>query len=71
MWRIGFIVWRVWIYTKLTAPAIVGLWLVHQAQGFSTLFWVLAVFSLGTVVGLRFGLRDLARHESRSFGRRR
>ena len=25
MWRIGFLVWRVWIYLTLTAPAVIGL----------------------------------------------
>ncbi|GAA1993538.1 hypothetical protein [Amycolatopsis minnesotensis] len=63
MWWLGFLVWRAWIYLKLTAPAAVGLWLIYRSTGFSTLFWVLAVFSLGTVIGLRYGLRDLARHE--------
>lgn len=71
MWRIGFLVWRAWIYLKITAPALIGLWLVHRVQGFSTLWWVLAIFSLGTIVGLRFGLRDLARHESKPWGKGR
>ena len=63
MWRLGFLGWQVWMYSKVVAPAALVLWLVHRVTGLSPLFWVLTVFAVGLVLGLRFAMRDLARRE--------
>jgi phosphate/sulfate permease len=59
------------MYGKLLVPATLGLWLVHHVTGTSLVFWVLAVFAVGLVLGLRFGIRDLARRELGTAGRER
>jgi Flp pilus assembly protein TadB len=59
------------MYGKLVVPAGLVLWLVHRVTGTSPLFWVLAVFAVGLVLGLRFALRDLARRELGTVGRER
>jgi phosphate/sulfate permease len=59
------------MYVKLVVPAVLVLWLVHRVTGASLLFWVLVVFAVGLVLGLRFGLRDLARRELGRVGRER
>jgi phosphate/sulfate permease len=71
MWRLGFLGWQVWMYGKLIVPAALVLWLVHRVTGTSPLFWVLAVFAVGLVLGLRFGIRDLTRRELGTVGRER
>jgi phosphate/sulfate permease len=59
------------MYVKLVVPAVLVLGLVHRVTGASLLFWVLVVFAVGLVLGLRFGLRDLARRELGRVGRER
>ena len=59
------------MYGKLTVPAAFVLRLVHRGTGNSPVFWVLTVFAVGLVLGLRFGLRDLARRELGTVGRER
>jgi hypothetical protein len=70
MWRLGFLGWRAWLYAKLATPAVLILGLVHRVTGPSRLFWILLVLAVGLVLGLRFGLRDLARRELGATGRR-
>jgi hypothetical protein len=59
------------MYVKLFVQAALVLWLVHRVTGASLLFWVLVVFAVGLVLGLRFGLRDLTRLELGHVGRER
>lgn len=65
MWRIGFYVWRAWLWLKLGAPALLVLILIYMAQGPSALFWsTLVVFGC---IGLGVGIA-VADFRNREFG---
>ncbi len=71
MWRLGFFVWRAWIYAKYGVPAALTLWLIYLAQGWSPLFWIAAVV-LGCVgLGLVLGITEFRNREFGDIGRER
>ncbi|MEC3975940.1 hypothetical protein [Amycolatopsis sp. H20-H5] len=71
MWRLGFVFWRAWLYGKYAVPALLVLWLIHAAQGYSRLFWVaLVVFAL-IGFGLVLGISEFRNREFGKPGRER
>ncbi|MBB3662458.1 hypothetical protein FB384_001362 [Prauserella sediminis] len=66
MWRWGFFVWRAWLVGKYAVPALLLLWVIHTAQGFSPLFWSAAVVFGCVGLGLWLGVAEL---RDREFGK--
>lgn len=64
MWRIGFRFWSAWQYARLGGGGALVLGLVWLAQGFSALFWLVALAAVAVVAGARAVLIDLDRRET-------
>lgn len=71
MWRLGFLGWRAWVYTRVFIPAALLAWFVGHEWGFTAPFWITVLFLAGVLLGSRFVLRDLARRELGTPGRQR
>lgn len=71
MWRLGFFVWRTWLYAKYSVPAALVLWLIHAGTGFSALFWTTTAVFGCIGLGLVLGISEFHRREFGSVGRDR
>lgn len=71
MWRLGFLVWRAWLVGKYAVPAVLVLWVIHAGQGFSRLFWAVAVVFGCVGLGLYLGVAELRNREYGKTGRDR
>lgn len=65
MWRLGFYVWRVWLYAKYGLPALGFLVLLYAVSGPSRLFWGALCVVVLIGCGLLLALGEFA---SREFG---
>lgn len=65
MWRLGYLTWATWQYTRLLALTVPVLWLVYLTVGTGSGWFWLAVLLVGlAVAGLRWTLRDFLRWET-------
>ncbi|WIY00064.1 hypothetical protein QRX60_39355 [Amycolatopsis mongoliensis] len=71
MWRIGFYVWRAWIYAKYGVPAALVLYLIHHVQGWSALFWIVTAVFGCVGLGLVLGVTEFRNREFGDIGRER
>ncbi|MEU4675169.1 hypothetical protein AB0F91_46345 [Amycolatopsis sp. NPDC023774] len=71
MWRIGFYVWRTWLWVKLAAPALLVLFLIYLAQGASALFWSALVVFGCIALGVGIALTAFRNQEFGPVGRER
>ncbi|UOX91351.1 hypothetical protein MUY14_12250 [Amycolatopsis sp. FBCC-B4732] len=71
MWRLGFYVWRVWLYAKYGAPAALVLYLIHLGQGWSVLFWIVAAVFGCVGLGMVLGVTEFRNREFGDVGRER
>lgn len=71
MWRLGFYVWRFWLYAKYGIPAVGVLWLIHLAQGWSALFWIVAAVFGCVGAGMALAVGEFRNREFGDIGRER
>lgn len=64
MWRLGYLTWSVWQYTRLLAITVPVVWLVYLAVGPTGWFWLTVLLVVLAVAGLRWTLRDFLRWET-------
>lgn len=72
MWRLGYLTWATWQYTRLLGLTMPVLGLVYLAVGPDSGWFWLGVLLVGlAVAGLRWTLRDFLRWETTGTGWRR
>lgn len=63
MWRLGFKFWRIWVWARVTVPAVALLWLIHHVYGIGPEFRTALLFLGGIALGAGFVLADLYHRE--------
>lgn len=71
MWRLGFYVWRAWLYAKYGVPAALVLCLIYLGQGWSALFWIVAGVFFLVGLGMVLGVTEFHKREFGDIGRER
>ncbi|EOD70344.1 hypothetical protein [Amycolatopsis vancoresmycina] len=71
MWRLGFFMWRAWLYIKYGVPAGLVLWLIYLAQGWSVLFWIVAAVIGCVGLGMVLAVGEFRHREFGDIGRER